>query len=150
MAFANYGFSVIGVDVDEEKVANLNNGVSYVEDVDSAEIASLVNVGKFQASVSYDELALADAISICVPTPLNKTGDPDVGYIINAADNIARVGAAGKLVVLESTTYPGTTEEVILPRVAGESATVGDDLFVAFSPERIDPCLLYTSDAADE
>ncbi|GAB4279745.1 MAG: nucleotide sugar dehydrogenase [Candidatus Promineifilaceae bacterium] len=139
VAFAQKGYRVIGIDVVAEKVAALNEGHSYVEDISDETLASLVQAGFIQASTSYDDLAEADAISICVPTPLRKTKDPDISYIIAAADEIARVGATGKLIVLESTTYPGTTEEVIVPRLVSNGNVVGQDVFVAFSPERIDP-----------
>ena len=139
VAFAEAGFNVLGVDVDAEKVAALCAGRSYVEDVADAVLRPLLQDGRLQASTDYAQLTAADAISICVPTPLRKTKDPDISYIIDAADKIARVGAAGKLIVLESTTYPGTTEEIILPRLSADGDRVGADFFLAFSPERIDP-----------
>lgn len=139
VAFAEAGFPVIGIDVDDEKVRLLNQGVSYVEDVPSGHVAPLVESGLLRASTEYESLAGAEAISICVPTPLRKTGDPDISYIIEAADSIATWGGTGKLIVLESTTYPGTTEEIILPRLVSNGDVVGQDVFVAFSPERIDP-----------
>lgn len=139
VAFAEAGFQVLGVDVVAEKVALLNTGRSYVEDVADAVLAPLVGDGRLQASTDYGQLAAVDVISICVPTPLRKTKDPDISYIIDAADKIAQVGASGKLIVLESTTYPGTTEEVILPRLVANGDVVGEDFFLAFSPERIDP-----------
>jgi UDP-N-acetyl-D-glucosamine dehydrogenase len=139
VAFAQAGFTVVGVDVDPGKIGALQTGQSYIDDVSAAEIAPLVANGRFQPTTDYNQLADTDAISICVPTPLRKTKDPDIAYIINAAENIARVGATGKLVVLESTTYPGTTEEVILPRLIHNGDRVGRDFFLAFSPERIDP-----------
>lgn len=139
VAFGEAGFSVIGVDVDAAKVTALNAGKSYVEDVAGEEIAALVQAGKFQASTDYAALADVDAISICVPTPLRKTRDPDISYIIDATDSITQFSTQGKLLILESTTYPGTTEEVILPRLAQNGAQVGRDFFLAFSPERIDP-----------
>lgn len=138
-AFARAGFCVVGVDVDSDKVDQLRQGQSYIADVPAAEIAPLVANGRFRPTTDYNQLSDTDAISICVPTPLRKTKDPDISYIIDAADNIARVGATGKLVVLESTTYPGTTEEVILPRLIHNGDRVGHDFFLAFSPERIDP-----------
>jgi UDP-N-acetyl-D-glucosamine dehydrogenase len=139
VAFAEAGFSIIGVDVNDEKVRSLNQGISYVEDVPSRQVAPLVASGKLKASTQYQALAEAEAISICVPTPLRKTGDPDISYIIEAADSIAAWGGTGKIIVLESTTYPGTTEEIILPRLVGNGDVIGQDVFVAFSPERIDP-----------
>ena len=104
VALTNVGFHVTGIDVDPEKVACLNRGVSYVEDVSSEELGPLVKKGLLRASTDYADLAHVDAISICVPTPLRKTKDPDISYIINAAENIVRYGGSGKLVILESTT----------------------------------------------
>ncbi|MFZ0548537.1 MAG: nucleotide sugar dehydrogenase [Candidatus Promineifilaceae bacterium] len=143
VAFAEAGFEVIGIDVDPNKVDSLNRGRSYIEDIPSTKLEPLVSgrsgKGSFRASTDYADLAVVDTISICVPTPLRKTGDPDISYIINAADSIAQYGCEGKLVVLESTTYPGTTEEIIKPRLIQEGREVGRDVFLAFSPERIDP-----------
>ena len=148
VAFAEAGFTVIGIDVDDTKVASLNRGESYIEDVASTSLKLLVDNGKLRASTDYADLVSADAISICVPTPLRKTKDPDVSYIISAADSIvgaltahksAHSQSSGKLVVLESTTYPGTTDELILPRMKQNGDVVGEDFFLAFSPERIDP-----------
>ena len=139
VAFAEVGFQVIGVDIDQQKVESLNKGQSYVEDVPNSQLAPVVANGRFIARTDYAALADVDAISICVPTPLRKTGDPDISYIIDAADNIAGNGGTGKLIVLESTTYPGTTEEIILPRLISNGDQVGREVFVAFSPERIDP-----------
>ncbi len=139
VAFAEAGFPVVGVDVDHQKVERLNRGESYIEDVTDAVLRPLLQKGLLRASSDYAAVAGVDAISICVPTPLRKTKDPDISYIINAADNIAAHDGAGKLIILESTTYPGTTEEVILPRLAENGQQVGRDFFLAFSPERIDP-----------
>lgn len=139
IALTRGGFDVIGIDVDPLKVEALNAGESYVEDISSEQIRPLVDAGRLRASTDYAELVDVDAISICVPTPLRKTKDPDISYIIDAAENIARCGGFGKLIILESTTYPGTTEEVILPRLVGNGDEVGRDFFLAFSPERIDP-----------
>lgn len=144
VAFAEQGFCVIGVDVAPDKIAALNNGQSYVEDVPSASLRPHLEAGRFHATTDYAELATADAISICVPTPLRKTKDPDISYIINAADSIVAHTdvSKGTLIVLESTTYPGTTDEIILPRLSDNGLNgleVGRDFFIAFSPERIDP-----------
>lgn len=139
VAFAEAGFRVVGVDVDENKVASLNLCQSYVEDVPDSVLAPHVESGMFRASSDYADLADVDAISICVPTPLRKSRDPDISYIVDAAERIAAYGCSGKLVILESTTYPGTTEEVILPRLSENGCQVGEDFFLAFSPERIDP-----------
>ena len=141
VAFAQEGFHVLGVDVDPRKVASLQRGESYVEDVPSAVLGPLVEAGLFSASSDYATLAAADAISICVPTPLRKTKDPDISYIVDATECIAThlSHSGGQLIILESTTYPGTTEEVILPRLSRDGREVGHDFFLAFSPERIDP-----------
>lgn len=137
--FAKAGYQVIGVDVDAEKVRQLNAGVSYIPDVPSEVVADLVGRGLLSATSDFSTLARADAISICVPTPLRKTKDPDMSYIIAAADQIARYSRAGQLIVLESTTYPGTTDELIVPRLIGNGLKVGEDVFICFSPERVDP-----------
>ena len=139
VAFAQAGFQVIGVDVDRAKVDSLNQGVSYVEDVSSEVLASLVSKGCLSASDDYRVLASVDTISICVPTPLRGTKDPDMSYIISTMQSIQAYGGQNKLIVLESTSYPGTTEEVVLPRLVRDGARAGQDFFLAFSPERIDP-----------
>jgi len=137
--FAEAGFRVIGMDVDAEKVLQINAGQSYIDDVTGERVGSLVESGKLRATACYDDLREADAISICVPTPLRKTRDPDMSYIIQAAQSIAEIRRPGMLIVLESTTYPGTTEEIILPAIVGDDLAVGKDVFIAYSPERIDP-----------
>ncbi len=139
VAFAEKGFQVIGIDIDPAKVKEINEGRSYVEDVPSEQLAPLVSSGLLRASTDYADLAQVDAISICVPTPLRKTKDPDISYIIDAAEKIAKHDGRGKLIVLESTTYPGSTNEIILPRLVSNGDTVGEDFFLAFSPERVDP-----------
>ena len=137
--FANAGFPVLGLDVDEDKVRMLNAGGSYIDDVPAESVRSLIEAGRFRATCDYDDLRAADAISICVPTPLRKTRDPDMSYISQAALSIAEICQPGMLIVLESTTYPGTTEEIILPEITRERLKVGEEVFVAYSPERIDP-----------
>jgi UDP-N-acetyl-D-glucosamine dehydrogenase len=137
--FAEVGFKVIGLDVLPDKVDQLNQGVSYIRDVPSERLSPLVEQGLFKATTQYEDLREVDAISICVPTPLRKTKDPDMSYIIQAVDAITGIRHEGLLVVLESTTYPGTTEEIIMPRLADEHYIVGENIFIAFSPERIDP-----------
>lgn len=140
VAFAQDGFTVIGVDVSQHRVDCLNRGESYIGDIPDSALQPLVAAGRLRASADYAALAEVDAISICVPTPLRKTKDPDVSYIIDAANRIAQHGGGrGKVIVLESTTYPGTTEEIVLPRLAQNGYRVGRDFFLAFSPERIDP-----------
>ncbi|MGC9523783.1 MAG: nucleotide sugar dehydrogenase, partial [Anaerolineae bacterium] len=144
VAFAEAGFRVVGVDIDAEKVAALNRQESYIEDVDSASLRSLER--PIEATTDFAALGECDAVSICVPTPLSKTGDPDMSYIIAAADEVADHLHRDMLVVLESTTYPGTTTEIVLPRLRGrklagngDGLTVGEDFYLCFSPERVDP-----------
>jgi len=139
LAFAEAGFEVTGLDVNQGRVDELNAGLSYVGDVAATTLAEQVDAGRLRATSDAAVIADADVVVICVPTPLNKTRDPDVSYILAAAEDIARHYHRGMLVVMESTTYPGTTEEVLLPILASEGAQVGDDLYLAFSPERIDP-----------
>lgn len=139
VAFAEVGFKVLGVDLTPAKVNKLNEGVSYIPDIPTDQIAPLVADGRLIASTSYDVLREADIVSICVPTPLRKTKDPDMSYVIESTEAVAGICHEGMLVVLESTTYPGTTEEILAPRLAQEGLIIGENLFVAFSPERIDP-----------
>lgn len=146
VAFAENGFPVIGIDVDPWKVGELNHGRSYVQDIPSDRLKGILP--RFTATTDYAALDRCDAAIICVPTPLNKTRDPDVRFLIAAGESVARHIHPGMLVVLESTTYPGTTEELLLPmltapavltRLGVETFEVGKDFFLAFSPERIDP-----------
>jgi len=137
--FAESGFSVIGLDVNSQKVEQLNRGESYIVDIPTERLKPLVESGKLRATTSYEDLRQADTVSICVPTPLLKTKDPDMSYVVESVKAIAEVCHEGMLVVLESTTYPGTTEELILPQLINNGFKVGENVFVAFSPERIDP-----------
>jgi len=137
--FAKEGFNVTGIDTDPRKVEAINNGSSYIRDVEKEELIPLVQSGRLRATLDYSLLKDIDAISICVPTPLNKTKDPDVSYILDAADKISKFVHAKQLIVLESTTYPGTTRELILPILEETGLKVGEDFYLAFSPERIDP-----------
>lgn len=137
--FARAGFRVTGIEVDPEKARRVNAGDSYVLDVASAELAPLVEQGRLEATTDYGRLAQADTINICVPTPLRKTKDPDMSYIDAACRQIARYLHPGMLVILESTTYPGTTEEFVLPMLERDELRVGRDFFLCFSPERVDP-----------
>lgn len=139
VAFAEAGFHVIGLDVSAEKIHLLNSGQSYIPDIPTTQLGPLVQAGKLRGTTSYDDLRMADAVSICVPTPLRKTKDPDMSYVINAANSVAEVCHTGMLIVLESTTYPGTTDEILIPRLVEKGFAPGEDVFVAFSPERIDP-----------
>lgn len=137
---ARAGFHTTGIDLDKSKVSALNAGRSYIADVSASEIAGVVKDGKLFATSDFGVLKSMDAVSICVPTPLSKTKDPDLTYIIGAADALARYVHKGMLIVLESTTYPGTTEELIVPRLLHNNGfQAGRDVFVAFSPERTDP-----------
>ncbi len=137
--FAEAGFSVIGIDVSASKVQQLNRGESYIADIPTERLKPLVESGKLCGSTTYEDLRLADTVSICVPTPLRQTKDPDMSFVIEAVDGVAEICHAGMLIILESTTYPGTTDEIVLPRLQQKGFTPGEDVFVAFSPERIDP-----------
>jgi UDP-N-acetyl-D-glucosamine dehydrogenase len=139
LEFAKAGFHVIGYDVSDRVVNGLNSGRSHIQDVSSDELAGAVKSGHFEATADESRLREMDAISIAVPTPLAKTRDPDMTYIIAAADAIARNAHPGLLIVLESTTYPGTTRELMQPKLEAAGLTVGEDVFLAFSPERVDP-----------
>jgi UDP-N-acetyl-D-glucosamine dehydrogenase len=139
VAFAKAGLPVIGVDADPGRAARIRAGVSPVEDVPSDELAPLVTAKRLVVADGIEGLTAADAIIICVPTPLGKSKEPDISHIVTAAEDVARILRVGQLIVLESTTYPGTTEEVLLPRFAASGLTVGHQFFLAFSPERIDP-----------
>ena len=137
--FAKAGFHVIGYDVSQRVADLLMRGESHIQDVPKADVAALVKSGHFEATTDESRLHEADAISIAVPTPLSKTRDPDMSYVIAATEAAVRQAHPGMLVVLESTTYPGTTREVMLPAFMEKGLTVGEDIFLAFSPERVDP-----------
>ncbi|HET7631439.1 MAG TPA: nucleotide sugar dehydrogenase [Gemmatimonadaceae bacterium] len=137
--FAKAGLRVVGYDVSERVVAQLNRGESHIQDVPSSVLAPLVKSGKFEATTDEQRLGEVDAISIAVPTPLVKTRDPDMSYVLSATETVARHVHAGQVVVLESTTYPGTTRELLKPVLERGGLTVGEDVFLAFSPERVDP-----------
>jgi UDP-N-acetyl-D-glucosamine dehydrogenase len=139
MEFGRAGFSVCGIDLDPNKISQLQSGQSYIQDVRSQEIAELRGKNRFRATTDYAALSEMDAVSICVPTPLRKTKDPDMSYIIAAVDQVQKHLHPGMLVILESTTYPGTTDELILPRLQETGLTAGRDFFLCFSPERVDP-----------
>ncbi len=137
--FANAGFSVTGIDVLKPKVDGLNRGESHVQDVPSAEIAKFVGEKKFRATTDFSVVRELDTINICVPTPLRKTKDPDMSFIVSAVEEIAKHFHPGLLIILESTTYPGTTDELLLPTFEKLGYKVGEDFFLCFSPERVDP-----------
>jgi UDP-N-acetyl-D-glucosamine dehydrogenase len=137
--FGHAGYSVVGIDVDPKKVEALNKGKSYIEDIPSSHIASLLRKRALHATTDFAHVAALDALSICVPTPLRKTGDPDLSYIVNVTEEISKHLHPGMVIVLESTTYPGTTREILLPKIESRGLTAGKDIFLAFSPERVDP-----------
>ncbi len=139
LRFAEAGFAVLGFDIDPDKIDKLNAGVSYIRQIGSDRIEALVRGGRFEATTNFEWLGKADALVICVPTPLTRHREPDLQYIERTADAVATSLRAGHLICLESTTYPGTTEEVVLPRLAQRGLTVGRDFFLAYSPEREDP-----------
>jgi len=137
--FARDGFDVTGFDVDGTKVAEINAGRSYILDVKTADVAACVTAGRLRATTDMSKLGEMDAVDICVPTPLRKTKDPDMSYVVSAAEEIAKYIHPGMLIVLESTTYPGTTAEVLQPMFEARGLTVGEGFYLAFSPERVDP-----------
>ncbi len=139
LEFARAGFRVLGFDVNQGVVNGLTAGRSHVQDAPSAEVAGFVKAGKFSVTADLTRLKEPDVVSICVPTPLSKTKDPDVSYVLAATDSVKRTLRRGQLIVLESTTYPGTTRELMLPALEGTGLKVGEDFFLAFSPERVDP-----------
>jgi UDP-N-acetyl-D-glucosamine dehydrogenase len=139
MTLSAAGFNVTGVDIDTNRVDAVNAGRSYITDISDQELQKAIEENRFRASSDLADLAQLDAISICVPTPLRKTKDPDMSYVISAADAIAKYLRPGQLIILESTTYPGTTEELVLPILEAGGLKVGQEFFVAYSPERVDP-----------
>ncbi|MBN8656440.1 MAG: nucleotide sugar dehydrogenase [Anaerolineae bacterium] len=140
VVFGEAGFSITGVDPDKRKIDALKEGKSYIPDVHTDKVAALVKAGKLTSTTDFSVLKEMDAVSICVPTPLRQTGDPDMSYIISAMEELNKYMHKGMVVVLESTTYPGTTRELLLPKLGMEHGlTVGEDWFLAFSPERVDP-----------
>jgi UDP-N-acetyl-D-glucosamine dehydrogenase len=137
--FARAGYEVIGLDIDQRKVDDINAGTSYIPDVPDADVATLVGAGRLRATTDFSAIATLDTVNICVPTPLRKTKDPDVSYMVAAVSALATYLHPGMLVILESTTYPGTTEELVQPLLEATGLKVGRDVFLAFSPERVDP-----------
>ncbi len=137
--FARAGFTVTGIDISPEKIRRVNAGDSYVGDIPNSTLGPLVESGKLAATTDFSAVLELDTINICVPTPLRKTKDPDMSYIVSACQEVAAHFHAGMLVILESTTYPGTTDELVLPMLAKSGLQVGTDFFLCFSPERVDP-----------
>ena len=137
--FAAAGFHVVGIDVQASKVDALNRGESYIQDIPTSVLRPLVEQGRITATTDFSAVRDLDTINICVPTPLRKTKDPDMSFIVSACEEIAKYFGPGKLVILESTTYPGTTDELVLPMLAKSGLRIGEDFFLCFSPERVDP-----------
>jgi UDP-N-acetyl-D-glucosamine dehydrogenase len=139
LVFAEAGFPVVGLDVDPKKIAALNRGESYIKHIGAARVAEAVKSGRFRATTDFDELKACDAVLICVPTPLGQHREPDLSYVLDSTKDVARRLRKGQLVVLESTTYPGTTDEDVLPLLEATGLRTPDDFLLAFSPEREDP-----------
>lgn len=138
--FADAGFAVFGIDTDPQKVESILRGRSYIQDVSSESVTRLVSEGKLTATTDFSVLGDVEAVSICVPTPLRKTGDPDLSFILDVTSELVKFVHPGMVVVLESTTYPGTTREILLPKLTeASSLCIGENFFLAFSPERVDP-----------
>jgi UDP-N-acetyl-D-glucosamine dehydrogenase len=137
--FASAGFEVVGIDIDQQKTNRVNEGSSYVGDVSDQVLGPLVAAGKLRATPQFEVIAELDTVNICVPTPLRKTKDPDMSYIVSSCQLIAKHLHAGMLLILESTTYPGTTDELLLPMFEASGLRAGQDFFLCFSPERVDP-----------
>jgi UDP-N-acetyl-D-glucosamine dehydrogenase len=137
--FAKAGFRVTGIDVQQSKVDQINKGVSYIQDVPTKEVAELVKSGHLHATADFSVIKKLDTLNIAVPTPLRKTKDPDMSYVVSACQEVAKYAHPGLLVILESTTYPGTTNELVLPMLEKPGMRVGKEFFLCFSPERVDP-----------
>jgi UDP-N-acetyl-D-glucosamine dehydrogenase len=139
MEIASAGFNVVGIDLDQNKIDKLKEGTSYIRDVSEKTIANALKMGRFIPTSDFSALSEVDTVSICVPTPLSKSRDPDISFILTATEKIRKYLHAEQLIVLESTTYPGTTDELILPELESSGLRIGKDFCLAFSPERIDP-----------
>jgi UDP-N-acetyl-D-glucosamine dehydrogenase len=137
--YAKEGFSVTGIDLMDSKVNQINDGVSYIQDVPTSDLGSSVAANRLRATTDFSVVSELDTINICVPTPLRKTKDPDMSYIVSSCEEIAKYIHPGMLVILESTTYPGTTDELVRPMLERNGIRVGEELFLCFSPERVDP-----------
>ncbi len=138
LRYVEVGFKVLGIDIDADKVARLNQGQSYIEHISAASIADACSRG-FEATTDFARAAEADALIICVPTPLNAYREPDLSFVLDTVDALLPHIRPGQVMSLESTTYPGTTDEELQPRIESRGLTVGDDVFLVFSPEREDP-----------
>ena len=139
VGFAKAGFHTTGIDLDARKIQAISEGRSYIPDVATADVAALRTAGRLHATTDFSAVRDLDTVNICVPTPLRKTKDPDMSFIVAAVESIAAFLHPGMLVILESTTYPGTTEEVVQPLLERTGLKAGVDFFLAFSPERVDP-----------
>src|SRR6185503_11992921 len=137
--FARVGLRAIGFDLEQARVNMINSGVSYIPDVTTEMVKTLVERGKLAATTDFSKLTEADAVIICVPTPLRKTKEPDISYILAASEQVKNYLHSPQLIVLESTTYPGTTDEVLLPMLEETGLVLDKDFYLAFSPERVDP-----------
>src|SRR5262245_42343307 len=136
---AKAGFQTTGIDLDARKIQAIAEGRSYIPDVSTSDVLTLHNAGTLRATTDFSVVKELDTVNICVPTPLRKTKDPDMSYIVSAVEAIATYLRPGMLIILESTTYPGTTEEVVQPLLEATGLKAGVDFFLAFSPERVDP-----------
>ena len=139
VGFAKAGVQVVGFDLDGEKVRSIQDGVSHIEDVSSEDLTAARASGRLSATIDFAELIDCDIINVCVPTPLTKTRDPDVSYIVRAVEDICKSLRPGQLIILGSTTYPGTTHDLYVPMLEAGGLKIGEDFAVAFAPERIDP-----------
>lgn len=139
LRYVEEGYKVLGIDIDQEKVDQLNDGMSYIEHISSESILSAVHNKQFRATSDFSEAQKPDALILCVPTPLNKYREPDLSFVLNTTDALTPYMRKGQILSLESTTYPGTTVEELLPRLEGADFTVGEDAFLVYSPEREDP-----------
>ncbi len=139
LGFTEKGFKVTGYDIDTERINKIKEGVSYVDDIPSNDVKKMIRTGRFQATSEEGALSASDIVIVCVPTPLSKTKDPDVSFIIRSSRSIAKHIRTGQLIIVESTTYPGTTRELVLPMLEKKGLKCGKNFFLAFSPERIDP-----------
>ena len=139
MEFANANYQVLGIDIDQNKINSLNNGENFINDVDDEELESAVKKGLLKGTTDFSKVKNLDALSICVPTPLNKEKNPDISFIVSAMDEIKKYIHSNMIIILESTTYPGSTRELILPYIQNDNLIIGENICLCFSPERIDP-----------